>query len=146
MFNMYQPLVGSGTLVFSRRWIIDECEPALYSALVQHIRDWRRNVRDVTELDDNQGYPVLPIHAKFYSFVFHRRGKYSATRLSQAQSLSASLVRVRIPGIGGNDVSWVWCGVIKDLVELVYGTETTVLAHMQWLAPWQGEYPNEWKN
>ncbi len=143
---MYQPLLGSGTLVFSRRWIINECEPALYSALIKYLRDWGYKVRGVTEPDDDQGYPVLPTHSKFYSFVFHRRGKYSATRLSKAQSLSFSLVRVRIPDTDGQDDSWVWCGVIEDLVELAYGTETDVLAHMRWLVPWKGEYLNEWKN
>jgi len=57
--------------------------------------------------------------------------------------MGASPVRVRVPDIDGS--TWTWCGVIEDLVKLVYGEHQAVLAHMRWLAPWAGELLDNWK-
>ena len=58
--------------------------------------------------------------------------------------MGASLVRVRFPDIDGS--TWTWCGAIEDLVELVYGKQRVILAHMRWLAPWAGEMLDDWKD
>lgn len=58
--------------------------------------------------------------------------------------MGASLVQICLPDIDGS--TWTWCGVIEDLVELMYGEHQTVLAHMRWLAPWTGELLDDWKD
>ena len=135
---------GSGELVCSRRAVVGECEPGLYDALIEWIRNRGLPVRSVTDPDESGDVPILSTKAMFYSFVLVRRRKYSATRLTKARSMGASLVQVRIPDIDGS--TWTWCGVIEDLVELVYGKQLVILAHMRWLAPWTGELLDDWKD
>ena len=130
--------------MYSCRVIVNECEPGLYAALIKFIRDRGLAVRSVAELYGSGDVPTLSTQAKFYSFVFLRRRKYSATRLTKAQSMGASLVRICVPDIDSS--TWTWCGVIEDLVELVYGEHRVVLAHMRWLAPWAGELLDDWKD
>ena len=129
--------------MYSRKVVVNECEPRLYAALIKWIRDRGLAVRGVTEPYDPGDVPTLSTQARFYSFVFLRRRKYSATRLTKARSMGASLVRVRVPDIDGS--TWTWCGVIEDLVELVHGEHRAALAHMRWLAPWAGELLDDWK-
>lgn len=100
-------------------------------------------MRSATDMQSNQDIPVLSMHAQFYAFMFLRRRKYSATRLSKAQSIGASLVQVRFTDIDNVD-SWTWCGVIEDLVGLTHQGQAVVLAHMRWLVPWKGESLDEW--
>ena len=128
----------------SRKVTVNECEPGLYDALIEWIRNRGFPVRGVTEPDEPGDVPTLSTRAAFYSFVFLRRRKYSATRLTKARTMGASLVRVRFPDIDGS--TWTWCGVIDDLVELVYGEQQAILAHMRWLAPWAGELLDDWKD
>ena len=135
---------GSGALVCSRKVIVGECEPGLYDALIEWIRNRGLPVRSVTDPDESGDIPTLSTKATFYSFVFLRRRKYSATRLTNARMMGASLVRVRFPDIDGS--TWTWCGAIEDLVELVYGKQRVILAHMRWLAPWAGEMLDNWKD
>src|SRR5258706_14451608 len=75
--------------------------------------------------------------------IFLRQCKYSATRLTKARSIGASIVQVRVPDIDSS--TWTWCGVIEDIVELAYGEHQVVLAHMMWLSPWTGELLDDWK-
>lgn len=139
--NIY---TGSGEVVCSNRVVINECEPGLYAALIKYIRDRGLVVRSVTEPYGSGDVPTLSTQAKFYSFIFLRRRKYSATRLTKARSMGASLVQVSVPDIDGS--TWTWCGVIEDLVELVYGEHRTVLAHMRWLSPWTGVLLDDWND
>jgi len=55
--------------------------------------------------------------------------------------MGALLVWVHFPDI--DSLTWTWCGVIEDLVEL--GEQWAILAHMRWLAPWAGELLDNWK-
>ena|SRR5258708_3516786 len=136
---IYQLSTASHDLVLSRHFIETACEPALHSALVEHLRERGIQVRKAADTNSDQHIPVLPVHAKFYAFVVLRHHKYSATRLSKAQSLDASLVRVRFLDIDSDsNGTWTWCGVIEDLVELTHQGQTAVLAHMRWLVPWEG--------
>jgi len=135
---------GSGEVVYSRRVLVNECEPGLYAALIKWIRDRGFAVWSVTELYHSGDVPALSTQARFYSFIFLRRCKYSATRLSKAQLMGVSLVQVHVPDIDGS--SWSWCGIIEDLVELVFGEHRAVLAHMRWLTPWAGEPLDDWKD
>ena len=135
---------GSGEVVYSRRVVVNECEPGLYAALIKWIRDRGFAVRSVTEPHQSGDVPALSTQARFYSFIFLRRRKYSATRLTKARSMGASLVQVHVPDIDGS--TWSWCGVIEDFVELVFGKHQAVLAHMRWLAPWAGEPLDDWKD
>jgi len=130
--------------VYSRRIVVNKCEPSLYAALIKWIRDKGFAVRSITEPYQSEDVPALSTHARFYSFIFLRRRKYSATRLTRARSMGASLVQVCVPDMDGS--TWSWCGVIEDLVELVYGKHRAVLAHMRWLTPWAGELLDDWKD
>lgn len=100
-------------------------------------------MRSATDMQSNQDIPILSMHVRFYAFMFLRRRKYSATRLSKAQSIGASLVQVCFTDID-NVGSWTWCGVIEDLVSLNHQGQAVVLAHMRWLIPWKGESLDEW--
>lgn len=128
----------------SRKVTVNECEPGLYDALIEWIRNRGFPVRSVTEPDESGGVPTLSTQATFYSFVFLRWRKYSATRLTKARTMGASLVRVRFPDVDGS--TWTWCGVIEDLVQLVYGEQKAILAHMRWLTPWAGDLLDDWKD
>ncbi len=130
--------------MYSHWVIINECEPGLYAMLIRYIRDRGLAVRSVTEPYGSGDVPTLSTQAKFYSFIFLRRHKYSATQLTKARSMGASLVQVRVPDIDRS--TWTWCGVIEDLVKLVYSEHQTVLAHMRWLSPWTGELLDDWKD
>lgn len=99
-------------------------------------------MRSITELGKDSATPILPLHARFYSFVFLKRRKYSATRLTKAHSLSASLIRARFNDHDGS--TWTWCGVIEDLVELEYKGDRTTVVHMRWLVPWNGQLLDDW--
>jgi len=123
---MVNTSTGSGALVCSRKVIVSKCEPGLYDVLIEWIRNRGLPVRSVTDPDESGDIPTLSTQATFYSFVFVRRHKYSATRLTKARTMGASLVQVRFPDIDGS--TWTWCGVIKDLVELVYGKQHVLLA------------------
>ena len=118
-------------MVYSNRVVINECKPGLYAALINCIRDRGLAVRSVTEPNGLGDVPTLSTQVKFYSFIFLRWCKYSATRLTKARSMGTSLVQIRVPDIDGS--TWTWCRVIEDIVELVYGEHQTVLAHMRWL-------------
>src|SRR5882757_7147045 len=110
---------GSGEVVYSRRVLVNECEPGLYAALIKWIRDRGVAVRSVTEPYHSGDVPALSTQARFYSFIFLHHCKYSATQLTKARSMGASLVQVHVPDIDSS--TWSWCGVIKDFVELVFG-------------------------
>ena len=114
-------------MVYSHRVIVNECEPGLYAAMVAWIRDRGLAVRSIIEPCGSEYVPTLSTQARFFSFVFLRRRKYSATRLTKARSMGASLVRVRIPEVDGS--TWTWCGVIEDLVEVVYGEQNSFGPH-----------------
>src|SRR5258706_16401597 len=115
---------GSGEVVYSRRVVVNNCEPGLYAALIKWIHDRGFAVRRVTEPYHSGDIPALSTWARFYSFIFLRCRKYSATRLTKAQSMAASLVQVHIPDIDGS--TWSWCAVIEDVVELVYAKHQAV--------------------
>jgi len=135
---------GSEAVSYSSRVVVNECEPNLYAVLVEWIRDKGHMVRSIIEPYSYGDIPALSSKARFYTFVFLRRRKYSARRLTKAQSMGASLVRVRFSDLDGS--TWTWCGLIEDLVELVHGEQRAVLAHMTWLVPWRGELLDDWKD
>jgi len=128
--------------VLSRRCAISQCEPALYAALLQYLHERNLDIRGITELSKGPATPILPLRARFYSFVFLKRRQYSATRLTKAHSLGASLIRARFNDHDGS--TWTWCGVIEDLVELEYKGDRTTVAYMRWLAPWNGQLLDDW--
>jgi len=134
---------GSGEVVYSHRVVINECEPGLYAALIKYIHDQGLAVKSVMEPYGSGDVPMLSTQAKFYSFIFLRWRKYSATQLTKARSIGASIVQVRVPDIDSS--TWTWCGVIEDIVKLAYGEHWVVLAHMMWLSPWTGELLDDWK-
>ena len=100
-------------------------------------------MRSATDMQSNQDILVLSVHAWFYAFMYLQQCKYSATQLSKAQLIGASLVQVRFTDID-NVGSWTWCRVIEDLVGLTHQGQAVVLAHMRWLVPWKGESLDEW--
>jgi len=130
-------------VVYSHRVVINECEPGLYAALIKYICDWGLAVKSVMEPYGSGDVPMLSTQAKFYSFIFLHWRKYSATRLTKARSIGASIVQVRVPDIDSS--TWTWCRVIEDIVKLAYGEHRVVLAHMMWLSPWTGELLDDWK-
>ena len=135
---------GSREVVYSNRVVINECEPGLYAVLINCICDRGLAVRSMTEPNGLGDVLTLSTQAKFYSFIFLHQHKYSATQLTKARSMGMSLVQIHVPDIDGS--TWTWCGVIEDLIELVYGEHRTVLAHMRWLVPWSRELMDDWKD
>src|SRR5258708_12538809 len=96
---IYQLSTASHDLVLSRHFIETACEPALHSALVEHLRERGIQVRKAADTNSDQHIPVLPVHAKFYAFVVLRPHNYSPPLPTNPHSLPPPLLRYPFPAI-----------------------------------------------
>jgi len=122
-------LPATSDFVLSHHCAISQCEPALYAALLQYLHECNLDIRGITELSKGPATPILPLRARFYSFVFLKHHQYSATCLTKAHSLGASLIRAHFNDHDGS--TWTWCRVIEDLVELEYKGNHMTMAYMR---------------